>query len=444
MKLKLMGKALYPLSLIIMVSFISGCMHTGVKTDKKEPAAASDKVTLKVMQSLTTPQRTAQLRKLIEHFESENPNISIELISPDYDIADEQILDRLDSKQQVDIVEVRDITVQEYVSHDLLASLENYIGKWSNYNQLSENARLMAREIDNITYFIPSSLFQVQLYYRKDWFDAKALQVPETWQQLFFVGKQLTKPEVEQYGFAFRGGLGAASMLSSIIQDYNGDQVSDSDSMFNTDGSTIFTGSHAAEALELYRKIYVETAHPTSIDWGFKEQVQAFVDGKAAMLIQDSDVIATIQEKLKEGEWATAPLPTGPQGVSHYNVGAAGWGIAKQSDHKDEAWTFISYLSSQDNNRTFTDSTGVISIYHDASDVEKYSTGPYAPYMLMENNPIRFRGVKRPSQYTKYSEYYQMSTTAGRQFLQDSISAKTLLKQFDDFWLKQRDAASGK
>ncbi|OBZ10088.1 sugar ABC transporter substrate-binding protein [Bacillus sp. FJAT-26390] len=441
MKLKLMGKALYPLSLIIMVSFISGCMHTGGRTDKKEPTAAPDKVTLKVVQSLTTPQRTAQLRKLIEHFESVNPNISIELVSPDYETADEKILDMLENKRQVDIVEVRDITVHEYASHDLLASLENYIATWSNYMHLSENARLMARDFDNITYFIPSSLFQVQLYYRKDWFDAKALQVPETWEQLFFVGKQLTKPEIQQYGFAFRGGLGAASMLSSIIQDYNGDKVDANDSMFNTDGSTIFTGERAAEALELYRKIYVETAHPTSIDWGFKEQVEAFVDGKAAMLIQDSDVIATIQEKLKEGEWATAPLPTGPQDVSHYNVGAAGWGIAKQSGHKDEAWAFISYLSSQDNNRAFTDSTGVVSIYNDDYDVEKYSTGPYAPYMLMENNPIRFRGVKRPSQYTRYSEYYQMCAKAGRQFLQESISAKTLLKQFDDFWLRQRDAA---
>nr|MBC9201755.1 extracellular solute-binding protein [Paenibacillus sp. PL91] len=435
----LIGKALYPLSLIIMVSFLSGCMQIGMRSEETEPTTAPSKVTLKVVQSLATPLRTEQLEKLIEHFEKEHPEINIMLVSPDYDSADETILTMLKNKEIVDIVEARDITVHEYVSQGLLASLESYIAKWSNFTLLSENARMMARDVANHVYYIPSSLYQMQLYYRKDWFDAKALQTPETWEQLFFVGKQLTRPEVEQYGFAFRGGLGAANMLSSIIQDYNGNQVSSDDSMFNADGSTIFAGERSPEALELYRKIYVETSHPSSIDWGFREQVKAFVDGKAAMLIQDSDVIAMIQEKLKESEWATAPLPTGPQGVSHYNVGAAGWGIAQHSRHKEEAWTFISYLSSLENNRAFTDATGVVSIYSDAPGAEKYSVGPYAPYMLMANNPIRYRGVKRPSQYTKYSEYYKMSTIAGRQFLQDTISAETLLKQFDDFWLRQRE-----
>lgn len=439
MNQSLLRKALYPLSLIILISFISGCTHNRDQSEKTVQTAAPAKVTLKVVQSLMAPQRTDQLEILIEQFEAEHPGIAIELVSPNYDTADKDIMAMLEQNEEVDIVEVRDITAHEFVKRGLLVSLEKYIAGWSNYMLLSVNARLMARDVANITYYIPSSLYQVQLYYRKDWFDAKALQVPETWEQLFFVAKQLTKPEIGQYGYAFRGGRGAANTLSSIIQDYNGNNVSAGNSMFNLDGTTIFKGARAAEALELYRKIYVETSHPTSIDWGYKEQVQAFVDGKAAILIQDSDVIPMIQEKLKANAWATAPLPVGPEGVSHYNLGAAGWGIALQSKHRDEAWAFISYLSSFESNKAFADAAGVISIYNNALDNEKYSTGTYAPYTLMRNNPIRYQGVKRPSHYSNYSEYFEEATVAGRQYLQGVVSTEALLDQFNDFWQRQRE-----
>lgn len=439
MKRSLFYKALYPLSLIIMISFIGGCTNNRGQTEETEQTPAPAKVILKVVQSLMSPKRTAELERLIEQFEADNPGIAIELISPNYDTADADILTMLEQNQEADIVEVRDITAHAMAEKGLLVSLEKYISGWSNYMLLSENSRLMARAVADITYYIPSSLYQVQLYYRKDWFDAKALQVPETWEQLFFVSKQLTKPEIEQYGYAFRGGRGAANPLSAIIQDYNGNNVNADDSMFNLDGSTIFKGERAAEALELYRKIYVETSHPASIDWGFNEQVQAFTDGKAAILIQDTDVIPSIQDNLSRNQWATAPLPAGPEGVSHFNVGAAGWGIALQSKHKNEAWAFISYLSSLERNRDFADAAGVISIYSNALDEEKYSTGTYAPYKLMANDPIRYQGVKRPTHYTNYGVYFEEAAVIGRKYLQDTVSTEAILDHFNDFWLKQKE-----
>ncbi len=444
MRLRMMNKALYLLSWMIMISIISSCANNGDKQSigTQTPAPDSEKVTLKVVQSLMTPQRTAELKKLIGQFELQNANIRIQLITPTEDNADDAILTMLEDNQDIDIVEVRDITAHTYASRGLLVSLERYLPEWSNYSLISEDARLMARDIGDITYYIPNSLYQVQLYYRKDWFDAKALQAPETWEQLYFVGKQLTKPELGRYGFAFRGGPGAANTLTSMIQDYNGDGVSSSDSMFELDGTTIFAGERAAEALELYRKLYVETSHPKSIDWGFNDQVNAFANGEAAMLIQDSDIIPQIREKLKNNEWATAPLPTGPQGISHYNVGAAGWGIALQSKHRDEAWAFITYLSSAESNRAFADAAGLRSIYSGAIDDEKYSTSPYAPYILMANDPIHYRGVKRPSHYTNFSEYYQMGTELGRQYLQNTLSTEALLETFDDFWQRQRNLAN--
>ncbi|WP_179090158.1 sugar ABC transporter substrate-binding protein [Paenibacillus sp. FSL H8-0548] len=435
-----MSRTIYFLSCIIMISILCSCTkNVDLQIEQEESAdSAHEKITLKIVQSLISPQRTAKLEQLIDQYEADHPNISIQLITPQNSTPDKTILTMLEENREVDIVEVRDITAHEYASRGLLASLEKNISHWGNYALLSENARLMARDVGNITYYIPSSLYQVQLYYRKDWFDARALQVPETWEQLYYVGKQLTKPMMGQYGFAFRGGPGAAYMLSSMIQDYNGDDVGTNDSMFNLDGTTIFKDERAQEALELYRKLYTEISHPDSMDWGFTEHVQAFMDGKAAMLIQDSDVIPMFIEKLKDMEWATAPLPSGPQGISHFNVGAAGWGIALQSKHREEAWRFIVYLSTMENNRDFADAASVISIYNNALNEEKYATGPYAPYILMNNDPIHYRGVKRPSHYMNYNEFFKMSTERGRFYLQGQLTADMLLSEFDEFWQLQR------
>lgn len=433
-----MSLAAYSFLGVLMLIMMTGCTNGSKNNSDPKPSITSEKVRLKVVQSLTNPKRTERLQILIKGFESQYPNIRVELVSPVYDKADETILSMLESERDIDIVEVRDITVHNYSSRGLILSLETLLTEWGNYGQLSDNAKLAARNYENIAYYMPSTFYQSQLYYRKDWFDAKALQVPETWEDIYYVGKQLTKPEIGQYGYAFRGGSGAAVNLTRIIQDYNSVNVNPQDSMFRIDGDTIFSDPKAVEALNLYRKLALEISPPDAINWSFHDQVNAFINGQTAMLIQDSDVIDIFSEKLKEGTWATAPLPTGSEGVSHSNVGATGWGIAQQSKHKDEAWALITYLSSESNNEFFAQATGAISIYSSTDDQDIYSIGPYMPYTLMQNNPDKFKSVKSAYNYSNYDTYFKMATELGRNYIVGKMTAEELLEQFNDFWVEQR------
>lgn len=365
-----------------------------------------------------------------------HPQIKVELISPEYETADDTIASMLLAKQ-ADIVEVRDITVHNYVSRGLIQSLEPYIAVWPEYKLMTYNAKLMARDLNETAYYIPNGLYRAQLYYRKDLFEAKALQVPETWEQLYFVGKQLTKPEMNQYGFAFRGGTGASALFTEMMQDYSGNYVNQHESMFRMDGTTIFSNAAAKKAVEVYRSIYTDISPPESIDWGYNEQVKAFAEGRAAMLIQDSDAIERLEKDWKEGTWATAPLPTGPDNIAHYNVGAAGWGIAEGAAHPREAWELIAFLSSVDNNNAFTKASGVISVYNNVKKEESYKTGPYVPYILMDDNPSRYTAVKPPTHYANISDYLKMTTEYGKMYLKGEQSAEMLLDQVDSFWLEQ-------
>jgi multiple sugar transport system substrate-binding protein len=424
------------LLLVLVFILLSGCAshNENITRQESSPPGVTDRITIRIAQSLPNDVRTKSLQTLIEAFERQHPSIKVELVSTDYATADKTIMKLLGEEQGIDIVEVRTGNLQSFVSEGLIENLQPYVAQWDQYSMLSENARTAATNLDGTPYYIPSGLYQSQLYYRKDLFEAKALQVPETWEQLYFVGKQLTSAPRNQFGYAFRGGTGATRMLNQIIQAYNGDDVNLGDPMYRHDGKSIFADDGALQAIELYRNIYADTSPPESINWGFNEQVEAFANGMTAMLIQDSDAIALIEEKLAYGIWATAPLPAGPDGVSYYSVGGAGWGISSKSGHKNEAWELITFLSSTDNHMKFAKDTGVIPIYNNVDDSEYFKTGAFAPYILMNNNPVRYAGTRTLGGFAQNGDYTQNGPDMLRKYLRGDWTGEHLLEQLDEMW----------
>lgn len=424
------------LLLVLVLSLLGGCSsnYGGNTRQENNSPNATESVTLRLAQSLPNDIRTKSLKALIQTFEQQYPGIEVELVPTDYATADKTIMSLLNEEQGADIVEVRTGNLQTFIAGELITSLQPYVSGWDEYRLLNENARLAATDLDGTPYYIPSGLYQSQLYYRKDLFDAKALQVPETWKQLYFVGKQLTSPSRNQFGFAFRGGTGATRVLNQIIQDYNSEEVNLSEPMYRHDGNTIFANDGALQAVELYRQLYADISPPESIAWGFKEQVDAFASGMTAMLIQDSDAIALIEEQLKYGTWATAPLPAGPGGLSYYSIAGAGWGISAKSKHKDKAWELIAFLSSPDNHMKFATETGVIPIYNDASDMEYFKSGAFAPYILMNSNPVRYAGTKTLGSFANNAVYTQEGPEMLRKYLRGEWTAEQLLDELDEMW----------
>ncbi|CAH0120694.1 Cyclodextrin-binding protein [Paenibacillus sp. CECT 9249] len=427
-------------SLVLITALLLVLAACGSKENSNSGSdnTKGEQVKLTMVESLSSPKRTEFLKQSIAEFEKQNPNIKVELISPPLESADNKINQMLAAKQDVDVLEVRDITVAQFVNNSYLESLEPYVSNWADYSTLSVSALTMAKDINNTAYYIPYGIYQRELFYRTDLFAEKNLKVPTTWEELYEVGKALTDPSQNKYGYSFRGGAGAEQYMTQIVQDYNGSNVNPGDSVFNNDGSTIFSTPGAIEALELYKKIYKEISPPDSANWAFSEQVQGFTSGTTAMLIQDPDTIESIATALNEDQWASAPLPTGPDGVSHFVLGSAGWGMTSHSKHKDEAWKLIEFLSSPEQNLAFSKTAGIIPIHTTASDDEFFKVGAYAPYIEMANKPEQFVGVKPFTNYKGYQLYKQAGTEKGQAFLFDRVSAEDLAKEFDEFWINEK------
>ncbi len=416
------------LSVALLLGILAGCSDNG---------SSDEEIKLRMIESLTSPKRTELLKAMLVDFEKENPDIKVELISPPFDQADNKIRTMLGAEEELDILEVRDLNVAEFVNNSYVEPINSYTEEWSDFGTMGSAAKSVGMVGDDI-YFVPNGLYQRQMFYRKDWLDEKGLKAPTTWEELYETSKALTDPGKNRFGFSFRGGPGSNGNTDTMILSYNGDKVDLENSMFTKGGATIYSTPEAKEAMELYLSIYKDASPSDSINWGFQEQVQAFTSGVTAILLQDPDVIQVVQEKMEVGTWDTAPMPTGPTGKALFAPGGAGWGIAAHSKHKDAAWKLIAFLSSPEQNTSFSKNYGLVPIHTSATEDEFFQTGPYKTLLDMSNQPDTFVSYKAPFQYPGLGQWGQVSMESQQAYVLGKVSLEDTLKQWDAYWTDQK------
>ncbi|SEO34371.1 sugar ABC transporter substrate-binding protein [Paenibacillus sp. OV219] len=411
--------------------------------EEENSTSAEGDLKLRMMESLTNPQRTEILKSLIAQFEQENKPIQVELISPPFDQADETIETMLSTKQDLDVVEVREINVADYVNKQYIEPLDAYTASWQDYSTVQQ-IPLSVGSVNGKLYFLANGLYERQLYYRKDWFDQANIVPPSTWGEIYDAAVKLTDRARNQYGFSFRGAKGANGVFDGMIRTYNGTAMNLTDGAFLNSGSTIYSTPAADEALTLYKKLYENASPKESVYWGFDEQVKAFTSGQTAMLLQDSDVIQTLQTQMKPGTWAAVPMPKGPSGKSLITVGAAGWGIPSASPHKDAAWKLIAFLSSSDQNTAFSKQYGLVPIHTTAATDPFFMTGPYKTLLDMTNDPDTYLYYQTPIKYPGNNEWSKVSTTTEQEMLLGKATVQETLVKWDAYWKEQQRLMLGK
>lgn len=425
-------------SICLLLSIVVGCSQ-GSSTETNGNGKDSDgKVTLKMIESLSSPARTALLNEFIDKFEARNPNIKVELISPPFNGADQKITQMLMAKEALDVVEVREFNAKQFAMNGFIEDLKPYTEKWKNYDSLNDIAKKRANWVDNTPYYIPNGLYQRVLFYRTDWFKEAGLEVPKTWDEFYEAAKKLTDPAKNRYGYSFRGGPTGWDYALITMWAYNGKEVNPDNAFYLENGKTLFSSPESLEALNFYKKVYKEVSPPDSISWGFPEMVQGFVSGSTAMLIQDAEVIDAAKEKLQDGTWATAPLPIGPSGVAPQVVSGPGWGMTAYSKHKEEAWKLIEFLSDPEQSNEYTKRSSVIPVHQNAYNDEFYKTGYFKPYGDMNAQPDIFLDVTRPIDFKGWGAWQSAADQDLQAFLSGNTSAKDLLKKWDEYWTKEK------
>lgn len=192
--------------------------------------------------------------------------------------------------------------------------------------------------------------------YRKDIFDQKGLEVPETWEELVSVSQQLTGDG--DYGITLVGtkNSSGSSRFQSVIRNFGVDEFyQDAEGKWQTDiGSEKYI-----KALKEFTDLDIEygTVPPGVIETGYPEAVSLFSSGKAAMLITGSNAIGAITSQVPElkGKLGSFPIPAVERSVS--TVGGFGIFISP-GEHQEAAGEFIKFLLETDTALEFSQMTG--------------------------------------------------------------------------------------
>lgn len=399
--------------------------------------AGDGSVTLQMVESLTNPARTEVLKGLIADFEEENPDINVELVSPPTDQADQKIQQMLQAGSGVDVVEVRDITVGPFSTNGWLSDMSGELEDWDGWDNLTENATKYAKNADGETFYVPYGFYGLSLFYRTDLIEEAGFDgPPASWEDLLEQATALQDPSKNQFGYAFRGGTNANSNVVVAIEAYVADQIDEENAFKLTNGDTIFSAPEAKDALETYFDLFEEASPPSSVAWGYPEMVEGFSNGSTGFLLQDPEVIATVEQSdaITADQWSTAPLLVGPSGKAIQPMATAGWGTAESSEHKEEAAKLISFLSEGDAATTFAEKNSLVPILKDAAESDFYKTGAWASYVTMNESPETWISAVQPRDSSWWTEWIQKSDSEVQQVLIGELTEDELLESWDAYW----------
>lgn len=416
---------------------LTGCSGGG--------GSADGSTTLQMVESLTNPARTELIEKLLAQFEEENPDIKVDLVSPPTEQADQKIQQMLQSGKGVDVLEVRDITVGPFSNNGWLYDLKSDLGSWDGWDALTDNARAATEAPDGKSYFVPYGFYGLSLFYRTDLVEEAGFDGPPlSWQDLLEQASAIQDPSKNIYGYAFRGGANANSNVVAAIEAYVIDDLDVDDAFLLKDGSTIFSAPEAQDAVDDYFALFENASPPSAVSWGYPEMVAGFTNGTTAFLLQDPEVIATVQaSSLADDQWDTAPLPVGPSGKAAQPLAVAGWGVAESSENTEAAVKLVEFLSSEGPATEFAQANSLVPIIAAAAEDDFYSTGPWTSYVTMTENPDTYINVRQPRGVSWWTEWIQKSDQDVQNVLLGNMTTEELLTSWDAYWVEKYASEKG-
>lgn len=301
--------------------FLVGCTH-----DKNR-----EEITFSSWGSIT---EVGILKKVINDFEKENPNIKINFLHIPQNYF-QKIHLLFASNNAPDVLFMNNLFLPIYASQ--LEDLTDLIHKEDFYKQsidgMSNDGKVLG---------IPRDISNLLLYVNLD-----KMQLPST---KWTLENLLEQAMLHSANNIF--GVGAENdiyWMTPYLSYYGGGILDDKNNL-------IIDSKESQRAIEFYNNlIYKHRVAPMKSQIGSSTLAQMFLDEKIIMYLSGRWLFPKIAEEAKF-EWAVINFPYG-KNLQFCDV--SGWVISKNSQHKESAKKFVKFLSSKENSMYFAQ-TGLI------------------------------------------------------------------------------------
>jgi multiple sugar transport system substrate-binding protein len=340
--------------LIIMTMLLAGCAKAAPTQEAAvatEAPAAAEPVTLTIIiEQVPDYEIVAELAK---KFEAANPGIKIVWDAMPYDAMRDKILTSFMAPEGTyDIIIVDNPWMDEFPAAGFLTELNKYIEATPNYDW--EDFIAPIRELtthDGVITAVPYLNYAVGLIVRQDLFDDQTMKDKFKAKYNRDLAAPKTLDEYLDVGVFFKeNGIAGAAMQPQkgykINEEEKNYMYAEGGDWMDKDGKPTANTPAGKRALEMYIKMFEQTAPANSINWGFDDALRSMASGESATMISYNWMLPSLNKKDGQagdlaGKFQLYPVPGGKA-----VLGAWYWGIPKNSKHPDEAWKFLAWLTS--------------------------------------------------------------------------------------------------
>jgi multiple sugar transport system substrate-binding protein len=293
------------------------------------------------------------LKEIAREFEKLHPGTKVEIEAISWGELSKKLTAALSAGDVPDVVHLQPFMVASMQSKGLLAPLDDVIediGKDDIYDSVEE-LQLFDGHYYGIAYAIGTTYFS----YRKDWAQAKGLNVPRNWNEFIQFIKTLTEDldgdgNIDRYGVILPGGspFFMDQLTAELVASNNG-------RLFDKNWKPTFTEKEVIETLEFWREM-AKYAPPDWTSEGYVDQFRSFATGKGASVPvtyarASKQIDKDAPKDLNSPEiFAVMQQPIGPSGKkSCATIDCEPWTIMASSKVIDEGKEFLKFFYKREN-----------------------------------------------------------------------------------------------
>ncbi|MGN7956081.1 ABC transporter substrate-binding protein [Agrobacterium tumefaciens] len=388
--------------------------------------------TLKLVEVITSPERTETLKGIVSKFESANPGTKVEIISLPWSEAFQKFATMVSAGDVPDVMEMPDTWLSLYANNGMLESLEPYLAKWEHTKGLSERTLELGRDVKNTAYMLPYGFYLRAMFYNKKLLEQAGVKEPPKTLDEFADASKKVAALPGKYGYCLRGGPGGLNGWVMF-----GASMAGSNEFFTKDGASTFDSPGWVKGLTYVIDLYKNGLAPKdSVNWGFNEIVAGFYSGTCAFLDQDPDALIAIAQRMKPEDFGVMTMPKGPDGKTFPTIGFAGWSIMSASANKDLSWKLVETLEGPEGNIEWNKKTGALPVHKSAEKDPFYASEQFKGWFdeLADKNAVPTTMPTYLEEFAFFKDSLVIKTS--QEALLGDISPEDLAKQWADYMTK--------
>lgn len=308
---------------------------------------AGGDVTINVALAANPQMKTAE--SLISDFEQKNPGIKVKFTTlPENDLRPTVTKDVASKAGQFDVTMMGSYEVPIWAKNNWIIPLEDYANKdtaWKKDDLQKPIADILSS--DDKMYAAPFYGSSSFLFYRKDLAQKAGVTISETptWEQIADAAAKMDDKANGVSGICLRGlpgwGQNLAS-LTTVINTFGG-------RWFDESWNPQLTSPETTKAVQFYVDLLRQHGQADAAKDGWEGCLQKMSQGNTAMWYDDTvfagSVLGQATPEVKDNI-GFAMAPTGPADIKSGWLWSWGLGITSSSKHPEEAWKFISWVTS--------------------------------------------------------------------------------------------------